>query len=120
MLRSGIPVGKIFGISIRLHYSWFFFFALVTLALEGIYFPSAYPAGSLSTGIIAGIITSFLFFGSVLARELTHSVVSRRQGIPVRLITLFISDGVSQITEEPKQPKDEFRMAVAGPLTGLE
>jgi Zn-dependent protease/CBS domain-containing protein len=119
MLRSGIPVGKIFGISIRLHYSWFFIFALVTWALAGAYFPSAYPSWSLSTRIIAGIITSVLFFGSVLAHELMHSVVSQRQGIPVRSITLFIFGGVSQITEEPKQPKDEFRMAIAGPLTSL-
>jgi Zn-dependent protease/CBS domain-containing protein len=119
MLRSGIPVGRIFGISIRLHYSWFFIFALVTWALAGIYFPSAYPSWTLSTRIIAGIITSLLFFGSVLAHELMHSVVSQRQGIPVRSITLFIFGGVSQITEEPKKPKDEFRMAIAGPLTSL-
>jgi Zn-dependent protease/CBS domain-containing protein len=119
VLRSGIPVGKIFGISIRLHYSWFFIFVLVTWALAGNYFPSAYPAWSLLTRIIAGIITSLLFFGSVLAHELMHSVVSQRQGIPVRSITLFIFGGVSEITEEPKQPKDEFRMAIAGPLTSL-
>jgi Zn-dependent protease/CBS domain-containing protein len=119
VLSSGIPIGKIFGIPIRLHYSWFLIFALVTWALAGSYFPSAYPAWSLPTRIIAGIITSLLFFGSVLAHELMHSVVSQRQGIPVRSITLFIFGGVSQITEEPKQPKDEFRMAIAGPLTSL-
>ena len=120
MLKSGIPIGKIFGISIRLHYSWFFIFALVTWALAGSFFPSAYPSWSLLTRIIAGIITSFLFIGSVLAHELMHSVVSRRQCIPVRSITLFIFGGVSLITEEPEQPKDEFRMAVAGPLAGLQ
>jgi Zn-dependent protease len=119
MLRSGIPIGKVFGISLKLHYSWFFIFALVTWALAGSYFPSTYPSWSLSARIIAGVITSFLFFGSVLAHELMHSIVSQRQGIPVQSITLFIFGGVSQITEEPKQPKDEFRMAIAGPLTSL-
>jgi Zn-dependent protease/predicted transcriptional regulator len=119
MLRSGIPIGKVFGISLKLHYSWFFIFALVTWALAGSYFPSTYPAWSLATRIAAGIITSFLFFGSVLAHELMHSIVSQRQGIPVQSITLFIFGGVSQITEEPKQPRDEFRMAIAGPLTSL-
>jgi Zn-dependent protease/predicted transcriptional regulator len=119
MLRSGIPVGKLFGISIKLHYSWFFIFALVTWALAGSYFPSEYPDWGLSMRISAGIITSLLFFGSVLAHELMHSIVSQRQGIPVSAITLFIFGGVSQITDEPRQPKDEFRMAIAGPLTSL-
>lgn len=119
MLKSGIPFGRLFGISLRLHYSWFFIFALITWALAGSYFPSAYPSWSLSARIIAGLITSVLFFGSVLAHELMHSVVSQRQGIPVQSITLFIFGGVSQITAEPKKPGDEFRMAIAGPLTSL-
>ena len=119
MLRGGIPIGKAFGISLRLHYSWFLIFALVTWALAASYFPSTYPAWSLSTRIAAGLITSVLFFGSVLVHELMHSIVSQRQGIPVQSITLFFLGGVSQITSEPKQPKDEFRMAIIGPLSSL-
>jgi Zn-dependent protease len=119
MLRGGIPIGKAFGISLRLHYSWFLIFALVTWALAGSYFPSVYPTWSLSARIGAGLITSVLFFGSVLAHELMHSIVSQRQGIPVQSITLFLFGGVSQITSEPKQPRDEFRMAIVGPLSSL-
>jgi Zn-dependent protease/CBS domain-containing protein len=119
MLRSGIPIGKAFGITLRLHYSWFIIFALVTWALTASYFPSFYPSWSLGTRIAAGLITSLLFFGSVLAHELMHSLVSQRQGVPVKDITLFILGGVSQITEEPKEPKHEFNMAIVGPLTSL-
>ena len=119
MLRGGIPIGKAFGISLRLHYSWFFIFALVTWALAAGYFPSVYPSWSLSIRIAAGLITSVLFFASVLVHELMHSIVAQRQGIPVQSITLFIFGGVSQITSEPKQPKDEFRMAIVGPLSSL-
>jgi Zn-dependent protease/predicted transcriptional regulator len=119
MLRGGIPIGKTFGIQLRLHYSWFFIFALVTWLLAGSYFPSAYPTWSLSARIAAGLITSVLFFASVLVHELMHSIVSQRQGIPVQSITLFIFGGVSQITSEPKQPADEFRMAIVGPLSSL-
>jgi len=118
MLRGGIPIGKAFGISLRLHYSWFFIFALVTWALAAVYFPSNYT-WSLSVRIAAGLITSVLFFGSVLVHELMHSIVSQRQGVPVQSITLFFLGGVSQITSEPKQPKDEFRMAIVGPLSSL-
>lgn len=119
MLRGGIPIGKAFGISLRLHYSWFFIFALVTWILAGTYFPSTYPTWSLSARIAAGLITSVLFFGSVLVHELMHSIVSQRQGIRVQSITLFFLGGVSQITSEPKQPGDEFRMAIVGPLSSL-
>jgi Zn-dependent protease len=119
VLRGGIPIGKAFGIQLRLHYSWFFIFVLVTFALAGVYFPDTYPAWSLSARIAAGLITSVLFFASVLVHELMHSIVSQRQGVPVQSITLFFLGGVSQITSEPKQPADEFRMAIIGPLTSL-
>jgi Zn-dependent protease len=119
MLRSGISIGRIFGIVIKLHYSWFIIFALVTWALAASYFPTAYPNWSLATKIIAGILTSFFFFGSVLLHELMHSVVAQREGIRIEAITLFILGGVSQMSGEPKTAKDEFRMAIAGPASSL-
>lgn len=119
MLRGGVSIGKLFGISLRLHYSWFFIFALVTWALSAGYFPVAYPDWSLTTSILAGVVTSLLFFGSVLAHELMHSVVAQASGIPVKSITLFILGGVAQIAEEPREPKVELRIALAGPLTSI-
>jgi Zn-dependent protease/predicted transcriptional regulator len=119
MLRGGIPIGKAFGISLRLNYSWFIIFVLITWALTTGYFPTAHPTWGLTTKIAAGIITSLLFFGSVLAHELMHSIVAQHQGLPVQSITLFIFGGVSQIAGEPKRASDEFRMAIAGPLTSL-
>jgi Zn-dependent protease len=119
MLRGGIPIGKVFGISLKLHYSWFIVFALVTWTLTASYFPVNYPTWSLITSLVAGIMTSLLFFGSVLAHELMHSVVAQAAGIPVRSITLFIFGGVSEISKEPTQPKDELRIALAGPLASL-
>jgi Zn-dependent protease len=119
VLKSGIPIGKLFGISLRLHYSWFFIFALITWALAANYFPSTQPSWSLSMKIGAGLITSFLFFGSVLFHELMHSLVALREGIQIQSITLFILGGVSQMTGEPKTARDEFRMAIAGPVSSL-
>jgi Zn-dependent protease/CBS domain-containing protein len=109
----------LFGIPLRLHFSWFFIFILVTWALAASYFPSVYPDWSVATAVIASIITSLLFFASVLLHELMHSVVARAAGIPVKSITLFIFGGVSQITEEPAKPQVELKMAIAGPLTSL-
>jgi Zn-dependent protease/predicted transcriptional regulator len=119
MLRGGIPIGRVFGIALRLNYSWFIVFGLVTWALTTDYFPATFPGWSLTSRIVAGIITSLLFFCSVMAHELMHSVVAQSTGIKVDSITLFIFGGVSQMTEEPKKPNDELRIALAGPLTSL-
>jgi Zn-dependent protease/CBS domain-containing protein len=119
MLRGGIPIGKVFGISLRLHYSWFFIFALITWALAANYFPATQPNWSLTMKIGAGLLTSVLFFGSVLLHELMHSLVALREDIQIESITLFILGGVSQMKGEPKTAKDEFLMAGAGPLSSL-
>ncbi|MBM3166036.1 MAG: CBS domain-containing protein [Chloroflexi bacterium] len=119
MLAEGISIGKAFGIPLRIHYSWFIVFVLVTWSLTIGYFPQAYPHWNLVTSIFAGVITSLLFFASVLVHELTHSLIARSAGIPIVSITLFIFGGVSQMGEEPRQPQVEFRMAFAGPLASL-
>ncbi len=119
MFRGGIPIGKAFGISLRLHYSWFLIFLLVTWALAALYFPETYPSWSLTLKITAGVITSFLFFASVLVHELMHSIVALREGIKIQAITLFFLGGVSQMSGEPKTAGDEFRMAAAGPFSSL-
>jgi len=118
-MRGGIPIGRLFGVSLRLHYSWFLIFALVTWALAGSYFPATQPTWSSGARIAAGVLTSLLFFGSVLAHELAHSIVAMRQGVRVLSITLFIFGGVSQIEGEPEKASDEFRMALAGPMSSL-
>jgi Zn-dependent protease len=118
MLTEGIPIGKAFGIPLRLHYSWFIVFVLITWSLA-YNFLQIYPHWGLVVSIVAGVVTSLLFFGSVLAHELLHSVVAQAAGIPIHSITLFIFGGVSQMVEEPKKPQVEFRMALAGPLASL-
>lgn len=119
MRRSGIPLGRIAGIDIRLDYSWFIIFLLVTWSLAAGYFPQVYPQWSTAQSVITGLITSLLFFGSILAHELMHSIVAQRSGIAVGAITLFIFGGVSQISKEPESPSVEFRIAMAGPVTSI-
>jgi len=119
VLQGGIPLGRYFGIPVRLHWSWFIIFVLVTWILGASYFPTQYPAWSRTTYWVVGAATSILFFASVLAHELAHSRVAQAAGMKVKSITLFIFGGVSQIGEEPGRPGVEFRMAIAGPLTSL-
>lgn len=109
---SAFTLGKLFGIEFRLHYTWFVIFALVTTSL-------VYPHYSRWQVWVIGIITSLLFFGSVLIHELAHSLVGRANDIPIDSITLFIFGGVSQMTREATRPGAELKMAIAGPLSSL-
>jgi len=118
-MRSEIGLGRILGISIRIHLSWFIIFGLVTWALAENYFPTTYPGWSAALTITVSLVTSLLFFVSVLAHELMHSLVAKRYGIPVSTITLFILGGIAHIAEEPKKPRVEFLVAIAGPLTNI-
>ena len=118
-MEASVKLGRILGIPVGLHLSWFLIFALVTWSLASGYFPNEYPMLPGAALWLMGAATSLLFFASVLLHELGHSWVALRNQIPVRSITLFIFGGVAQIGREPGDPGAEFRIAIAGPLTSL-
>ena len=68
---------------------------------------------------MVALATSLLMFLSVLAHELSHSLVAIQRGIPVKGITLFVLGGVSQIAKEAERPSTEFMIAIVGPLTSF-
>lgn len=119
MSRHGIPIGRIFGISIDLDYSWFLILALLTWMLAVTYFPVEFPGWPLGEYWVIGFLTSILLFASVLIHELAHSLVARHFGIAVPRITLFLFGGVAQIATEPPDAGAEFWIAIVGPLTSL-
>lgn len=118
-MRNSIRLFKVLGIEVGIDLSWFLIFILVTwtVALQYSY-PSRYGWSSPAIWLLAGL-TSLLFFASVLAHELGHSVVAIATGVPVRSITLFLFGGVAQITREPRQALDEFLIALAGPAVSF-
>ncbi len=117
MTRTSIRLGKIFGIEIRLDYSWFIIFTLVTISLFA-YFKKEFQ-WDVTTSLVASIAASVIFFASVLAHEMGHSLVARATGVPVHSITLFIFGGVARITKESERPRDEFIMAIVGPAISI-
>ncbi len=112
-------IGRIFGIDINIDSSWIVIFVLFSWSLAGSYFPKEYPGWTMGLAWAMGVWTSLWVFASVLIHELAHSLVAIKQGEKVRSITLFLLGGVAQISDEPKEPLKEFRMAIVGPVSSF-
>lgn len=117
-MGAGFSLGRIFGINIRIDWSWTFIFLLITWNL-GVVFGQAHPDWDTPLRWGVALIASLLFFASVLAHELAHSLMAQAQGIPVRNITLFLFGGVSNIQREPPSPRAEFLITIVGPATSI-
>ncbi|HUL71927.1 MAG TPA: site-2 protease family protein [Vicinamibacterales bacterium] len=117
-MRGSISLGRIAGIPIRLHYSWLIIAALITLSLAA-HFRETNPAWG--PGVIwpSAVVTALLFFATLLAHELSHALVARSRGLPVRSITLFALGGIAQIEKDAGSAKTEFWMGIAGPIASL-
>jgi len=117
-MRSGFALGKIFGIEIRIDGSWLLIFLLISwnwaTVLDQVH---ADWSGVLRWSI--AVVAALLFFASVLAHEMAHSLVARSRGIPVSNIRLHLFGGVANLQREPDSPGSEFIMAVLGPVTSL-
>jgi Zn-dependent protease/CBS domain-containing protein len=118
MTNNGIRIAKLFGIKIRIDWSWLLILLLVVWNLAAA-FSQMHPDWRLPFTILIAVSAALLFFLSVLLHELAHSLVAKAQGIPVDSITLFLFGGVANIREEPKSPGNEFLMAILGPVTSL-
>lgn len=116
---GGIRLGSIRGFEIRIDISWFVILFLVLWSFSGAVFPAQYPDQSTGTYLLMGAAGALLFFASIIAHELSHSVVARRKGIPVEGITLFIFGGIAHTRMEAETPGDEFVIAGVGPLASL-
>ena len=118
-MTSSFRLGRVFGVDVGVHWSWVFIFVLVTWSFAAGVLDQFYPQWPEAQKWIAGAFVAGIFFLSVLAHELSHAIVSNRNGLPVRSITLFVFGGVANLTKEPDTAALEFRIAIVGPLTSL-
>jgi Zn-dependent protease/predicted transcriptional regulator len=119
VVGNAVTVARVAGIPIAVHWSWLFMFGLVAWTLAQGLFPSWVRGLAPTTYWLMAIASSLGLFASVLVHELSHSLVALARGLGVHDITLFIFGGVSNLTEEATEPRDEFLVAVVGPLTSF-
>src|SRR5262245_5262894 len=117
-MRSDIQLGSVFGIRIGLHFSWLFVALLIVFSLQSYLYGTNPQWGALLIWLSA-LCAGLLFFATLIAHELAHSIVAKSRGLAVRSITLFALGGVAEIEKEPSDAKTEFWIAVVGPISSL-
>ena len=118
-MQGSFKVGTIAGIEVRVHYTWLLALFFISWSLAVGYFPSTNRSLSASTDWVLGLAAALLLFASVLVHELGHSLVATARGLRVENITLFIFGGISSIAQEATSARDEFLVAVVGPVISL-
>ncbi len=117
-MGKSLSLGRVFGIPVEINITWVIVFLLLTYLLV-----NRFDASSLRWPVaqqwLVAIVTVVLFFLSVLAHELSHSLVALSRGIRVIGITLFLFGGVSHLAREPERPSEEFLVAIVGPMTSI-
>ena len=108
-------IARPFGIPVYVSPYWFLIAAVFVL----LYANSAALAGSSGVRYVVAAAFVVLLWVSVLVHELSHSLVARGFGLPVRRITLYPLGGFSEIEQEPPTPGKEFLVSAAGPVLSL-
>lgn len=119
MPRDAWQIGRLFGIPLRVHVSWLIVFGLVSWSLAGGYFPAVLPDLPVWSYWVQAVVAAAMLFVSIVLHELGHSLVARHHGVEISSITLFVFGGVSQMKDEPRKPREEFQIAIVGPLISL-
>jgi Zn-dependent protease/sulfur carrier protein ThiS len=119
MLGKRITLFTIADFKIKADFSWIVIALLITWTLATGLFPTYFRNLPTIQYWIMGIIGAIGLFGGIVFHELSHSLVARRFGMPIKEITLWIFGGVAHMEENPPNPRAEFLMAIAGPLSSF-
>lgn len=119
MFGRSIRLFSLFGFDVKIDISWLVLAFLITWSLAQGLFPYYFKDLSATTYWWMGISGALGLFFSIIFHELSHSLVARNFGLPIKGITLFVFGGVAHMEEEPPSAKAEFLMAIAGPLSSV-
>jgi len=112
-----LKIGEIGGVDVLVRSSWLLVAVLISVMI-------APAVEQVEPGIgngkyVAGVAFAILLYLSVLLHEMSHALMAKRYGLPVRSITLHFLGGVTEIEGEPDTPAREFGVSVVGPITSI-
>ncbi len=119
MFQRSVRIFRLFGFEVKVDPSWLILAVLITWSLARGLFPAYYENLSLTSYWWMGVAGTLGLFLAIVFHELSHSLVARRRGLPMKGITLFIFGGVAEMSDEPENPKTELVMAAAGPISSI-
>jgi len=118
-VKQTVRLGRVAGIPVGAHWSVAVILAIITELLAVTVLPGAFgherPAEYWAVAGAAAV----LFLASLLAHELAHALVARRNGVGVRSITLWMLGGVAELDGDPPSAGADLRIALAGPAASL-
>lgn len=118
-MRATFVLGRIAGVRVGVHWSVLFIFGVIAFGLSQGRLPETYPGRAWALYWAAGLCTAVIFFASLLAHEVAHAVVARRNGVEVDDIVLWLLGGAARLKSEASSPGRELRIAGVGPLVSL-
>jgi Zn-dependent protease/CBS domain-containing protein len=119
MFGNRVTLFKLLGFEVKIDSSWIILAVLITWSLAKGVFPAYFEDMPTANYWAMGAAGALGLFLSIIFHELSHSLVARRFGIPMKGITLFIFGGVAEMSEEPPSAKAEFLTAIVGPVSSV-
>jgi len=110
-------IGSVAGSDVLVSSSWFVVAALIAFVMAPAVEEAAPGLGPWK--YVAGFMFAVVLYLSVLLHEASHAVMAKHYGFPVTSITLHFLGGMTAIEGESRRPREEFMIAVVGPLTSI-
>lgn len=105
-----LNIGKVAGTVVRIHLTFLLFLAWI--------FAASYASGGAASAWNS-LLFMLLLFMCVLLHEFGHIFTARYFSVPTPYVTLLPIGGVAQLERIPEEPRQEFLIAIAGPLVNV-
>src|SRR5438045_7453399 len=110
-MRWSWRIGKLAGITVYMHATFLLLILFILLAY--------WTEGHSVSLALSGVFFVLVIFGCIVLHELGHALTARRYGIQTRDIILLPIGGVARLERMPEDPRQELRVALAGPAVNV-
>jgi Zn-dependent protease/CBS domain-containing protein len=116
---QNVRLGRVAGIPVGANWSVAVILVIIADILAVSVLPADVPHRPAALYWLVAVVAAALFLACLLAHELAHAVVARRNGVGVRSITLWMLGGVAELEGDPPSAAADLRIALAGPAASL-